>query len=238
VPRTADKPRSERLPPALSNSNALRPAPGPHDWSFLVSWAPTRVSICFSRRADRSDGEDFKFVAGEAKGVVRGGRRVRDRSLQRRLAEPVVARGRSVRRLVQRLFDAPRPAPGRDTVRQRSWPGRRTELLAEPRRELPRLSPDEFPTTLVGAAPSANQTTYVCGSFPIDRSGTSFLTTARPRRQSVAWLPETRGERPFRPGPPRASTCHPARACGVRRAPKNTMLRLRTCSTHKPLSNR
>ncbi len=188
-------------------------------------------------RPERRRGFQIRCRRGEGR-RSRWEESVRDRSLQRRLAEPVVARGRSVRRLVQRLFDAPRPAPGRDTVRQRSWPGRRTELLAEPRRELPRLSPDEFPTTLVGAAPSANQTTYVCGSFPIDRSGTSFLTTARPRRQSVAWLPETRGERPFRPGPPRASTCHPARACGVRRAPKNTMLRLRTCSTHKPLSNR
>jgi len=47
-----------------------------------------------------------------------------------------------------------------------------------------------------------------------------------PRRSSNC--PGTRGERPLRPGPPRGSTCPSARARGVRRAPKNTVLRQRT----------
>ncbi len=88
-------------------SNALRPAPGLTITHFSsrgrlnltrvsrsTSWCIPRprrrslcVSVCFSRRADRSDGEDSKFAAGEAEGAVRDGKS-RDLSLQRRLAEP------------------------------------------------------------------------------------------------------------------------------------------------------
>src|SRR5712692_2939130 len=121
--------------------------PGAHDWSFLVSWAPTRVlrstssciprprtrslcvSICFSGEPSGARARSAGSLPGDAEGVVRGGRTVRDLSLQRRLSEPVIARTRSARRLCGASSDAPRPAPGRDTLRQRR-PGVGADLLA------------------------------------------------------------------------------------------------------------
>jgi len=129
-------------------SNALRPAPGLTITHFSsrgrlnltrvsrsTSWCIPRprrrslcVSVCFSRRArpERRRGLEICCRRG-------GGRRSRWEEsgplTPASFGGAVIARGRSVRRPCSASFDAPRPAPGRDTVRQRSWPGGRTELL-------------------------------------------------------------------------------------------------------------